>query len=149
MFARTIVILSLVAIIAGCGEEETNAEATQTDKVSITAISIGSPTKTGQQDYVVEVSYELQSQPQGEILIGFGQSGDEFRINLNQTVPQGTGVLTFNVAGPLIGGAIGNPVPAYANLSPYPHETTWKALASHKVEVSPDGTIREMPEAEG
>jgi hypothetical protein len=89
-----------------------------------------------EQQFTVTVEYVLSSQEQAMIYIGFNSyrsnrytfvSATPFRGGL--IVSRGRGVHTFNVVALTKNWNPNGKFGVYTNLSPYPHENSWKPLA--------------------
>jgi riboflavin synthase alpha subunit len=91
------------------------------------------------QEFTVEIEYDLSTQTQGEICIGFNSSKlDTFAlVEIGENiVAKGHGTKTYTVTARTRNWFSKGQFCVYVNLSPYPHADTWKPLVSNTTPLS-------------
>ncbi|HEY0635836.1 MAG TPA: hypothetical protein VGE00_10680 [Gammaproteobacteria bacterium] len=164
IFKPLLPALFLLGAVAGCGDIETSADdnsglpGTNPPPVNLTADSVkildispsfveaGFPT-----DFTVDVEYDLQSDTDGVLDIGFSTTSPT-SFNLLTTysadVVQGNGIYTFTVTGVTPVNWSPDTFKVAVYLSPKPKPSNWTPYASQTavIEVAPAATFKPSQE---
>ncbi len=117
-------------VVFGCSDDSPTV-VVSADSISITSVTPATATEGVATEFTIVTEYTLESKTEGEIGVGFNTfMVNGYSILDTAIVPQGSGTETFTVsATPVDWGAEGD-FEASANLSEYPHGSSWSPLVS-------------------
>jgi hypothetical protein len=107
------------------------------DKLKITNVTAAQPVVRGvENEFTVEVEYNLESADEGEINLGFNSEKPiAFRMADSMLVQKGTGTATLKTKVIPVDWGTKAKFMVMVNLSKHPHETPWKPLASDRQDI--------------
>ena len=140
LLSSILVFAVFLTPFSSCAEDDDRLSPTGRDYVVITSVEPATDLVDGVlYEFAVDVEYELASQPQAELMIGFNTNaiGTYAMVpSSSEIVSKGRRRTTLNASVYAKDWGTDGDFKVYVNLSPYPHGDSWVPITNDSFELT-------------